>query len=214
MGAMQSTGLPRATQKKPSCFSCLIVLTIGLLWVYLLLRGLGAFLIVGDRIKKSDAVVVLGGGEQRVVEAVELIQQQYGAWLVLTEPGVLEPGGEPASQVYRMVAIDNGLSPHAILVSDEVAHSTYEEAVTVLHLMEKQHFKSIIVVTDPFHTQRTRLIFCEVFKGSGLTVRVHPVTEHWYRSDTWFLRKDGWGNTIREYVKLAGYFVGLSRLEE
>lgn len=207
-------GVPGVVKKKRGLSACLIFLAIGLVGLYLILRGLGAFLIVGDPLKKTDGVVVLGGGgEQRVVEAVELIQKQYGAWLILTEPGELAPGQGPASEVYRMVAVESGLSPHAILVSDEEAGSTHDEAVTVRHLMEKQHFKSIIVVTDPYHTQRTRLIFRDVFDESGLAVRVHPVTGHWYRSGTWFLSLDGWANTIREYVKLIGYLTGLSQLD-
>lgn len=206
--------VPGTVKTKFRVSACLVYLVIGLVGLYLVLRGLGAFLIVGDRLKKSDGVVVLGGGEEdRVVEAVLLIREQYGAWLILTEPGEVEPGKGPASEVYTMVAVDSGLSPHAILVTDEEANSTYDEAVTVRHLMEKQNFKSVIVVTDPYHTLRTRLIFREVFKGSGLTVRVHPVVGHWYRSDTWFLSLDGWANTIREYVKLVGYLSGLSKLD-
>jgi uncharacterized SAM-binding protein YcdF (DUF218 family) len=68
----------------------------------------------------------------------------------------------------------------------------------------------VIVVTDPFHTQRTRMIFREVFDGSGRSVRVHPVPGHWYRSGTWFLSVAGWGNTLREYAKMTGYMLGLT----
>ncbi len=190
--------------------TCVLVLLVALSLLYLALRGVGAFLITGDRLKKADAVVALGGGgEWRVVEAVRLIKEQYGASLILTEPGETGPGEEMGSRFFRTVAIENGLSQFAIIITDGVQHSTEDEAAAVLSLMQKHQMKSVIVVTDPFHTMRARMIFRDAFRGSGLTVRVHPVPDHWYRSDTWFLSVDGWANTIREYVKLMGYILHL-----
>jgi uncharacterized SAM-binding protein YcdF (DUF218 family) len=190
--------------------TCLLVLLVFLSLAYLFLRGLGAFLIYGDRLVKSDAVAVLGGGEdQRVIEAAKLIKQKYGAWLILTEPGPEAADAKPASAIYRAVALQNGLGPDQILVTSQTASSTYEEARAIHQLMEQRQFKSMIVVTDPFHTERTRLIFRGEFAGSGITVRVHPVPGHWYRSGTWFLSRAGWGQTIREYVKMAGYLLGI-----
>ncbi len=188
--------------------SCLLAALVFLSLVYLGLRGIGAFLITGDQLKKADIVVPLGGGgEWRVQEAVRLINERYATGLVLTEPGEIEPGQGPGSEHFRMAAIDSGLSPHAIEVTQGVQASTRDEAEAVLRLMKQHNYQSAIVVTDPFHTQRARLIFRDAFRGSGLTVRVHPVTNHWYRSDTWFLSADGWANTAREYIKLLGYLI-------
>ena len=190
--------------------TCLLALLVALSLLYLVLRAAGAFLITGDRLKKADIVVALGGGgEWRVVEAVHLIQEQYATNLVLTEPGETGPGEGMGSRFFRTVAIENGLSQFAIQVTDGVQGSTHDEAEAVLALMQKHQLKSVIVVTDPFHTQRARLIFRDVFRGSGLTVRVHPVQNHWYRSTTWFFSLDGWANTLREYGKLVGYVFGV-----
>jgi uncharacterized SAM-binding protein YcdF (DUF218 family) len=193
--------------------TCLMALLVILSLTYLGLRGLGAFLITGDRLKKVDAVVVLGGGgEHRVAEAVRLIQEKYGSWLIITEPGELDPPEMGmGSQFFRIDAIEMGLSPNAILITEKTAASTYEEALAVLHLMEEKQFQSVIVVTDPFHTQRTRIIFRRLFDETGLQVRVHPVPGHWYRSTTWFLSMEGWGHTVREYVKLVGNLLGYYR---
>jgi uncharacterized SAM-binding protein YcdF (DUF218 family) len=117
-------------------------------------------------------------------------------------------GEGPGSKVFRWVAILEGISPDVILITEKTARSTYQEAEAVLDTMQKHKFQSIIVVTDPFHTQRTRMIFHSVFAGSGLTVRIHPVPNHWYRSTTWFLSRAGWENTLREYVKLIGLLTG------
>ncbi len=190
--------------------SCLVVLLVFFVLLYLVLRAIGAFLITGDSLKKGDAVVALGGGgEWRVVEAVRLVQEGYGRWLVITEPGELAPGDGLGSRFFQQTAVEEGLSPYAILLTEGVQDSTYDEARAVLQLMEKHNLQTVIVVTDPFHTQRTRMIFREVFDESGRSVRVRPVPDHWYRSGTWFLSAEGWGNTLREYVKMIGYILGV-----
>jgi uncharacterized SAM-binding protein YcdF (DUF218 family) len=206
-GPQQSRSL---TRRQPGWRSCLLGLLVCLALLYLFLRGAGAFLITGDPLERGDAVVVLGGGgEPRVVEAVRLVQERYGLWLIVTEPGETVQGEGPGSKVFRWVAILEGISPDVILITEKTARSTYQEAEAVLDTMQKHKLQSIIVVTDPFHTQRTRMIFHSVFAGSGLTVRVHPVPNHWYRSTTWFLSLAGWENTLREYVKLFGFLTGI-----
>ena len=96
-----SRGLSRSRFPWRSCLlGLLVVLSLG----YLALRGAGAFLITGDRLEPGDAVAVLGGGgEDRVVEAVRLVQEGYGRWLVITEPGEMAQGQGPGSQVFRQV---------------------------------------------------------------------------------------------------------------
>lgn len=197
-------------RSRAGCRTCLLALLVILALLYLGLHAAGDFLIHGDRLRKSDVVVALGGGgEWRVLEAVHLIRERYATNLVLTEPGETAPGEGMGSNFFRTVAIENGLSPYAIIITEGVQRSTHDEAKAVLALMQKHKYTSVIVVTDPFHTQRTRLIFRDVFRGSGLAVRVHPVQDHWYRSDTWFLSVDGWANTIREYAKLIGYILNI-----
>lgn len=193
--------------------TCLLVLLTLLCLSYLFLRGLGAYLIHGDALEKSDAVVVLGGGgEHRVVEAVRLIDEQMGRVLILTDTGAVGEGENvrQTSAAFRVVALEEGLSPEAILLTEQVVESTYDEARAVRQTLEQNGMQSVIVVTDPFHTERTRRIFRDAFAGSNLIVHVRPVPGHWYRSGTWFLSREGWAHTIREYAKLVGYLVGFT----
>lgn len=192
--------------------SCLLVVLSLLALGYLFLRGLGAFLIAGDPLKPADAVVPLGGGSAaRVTEAVRLMKAYPRAALILTEPGEVKPGEGPGSTFYRQVAIESGLSPNAILMTEGIQSSTRDEAAAVLRLMQAHGMKTVIVVTEPYHTQRARMIFRDAFKGSGRVVRVQPVIDHWYRSGTWFLSWEGWRMTFKEYAKMVGYQLGLYR---
>lgn len=195
--------------RKISVPGCLIAGLALLVLGYLLLYGLGALLIVADPIKSMDAVAPLGGGSpERVTEAVRLIGLYPRAALILTEPGEVKPGAGPGSLYYRQLAIDSGLSPYAILLTEGAQASTRDEAAAILRLMQAHGMQTLIVVTEPYHTRRARMTFREVFKGSGLVVRVHPVANHWYRPGTWFLSVDGWWMTFNEYAKLARDLVG------
>jgi uncharacterized SAM-binding protein YcdF (DUF218 family) len=102
-----------------------------------------------------------------------------------------------------------GVPAEYIITTQGRSSSTADEALAVRQTMEKLGLKSCIVVTDPYHTMRTRLIFHREFRGSGIRVRVHPVSEHWYRADRWFLSWRGWQTTLLEYVKLIAYLVGI-----
>jgi len=181
--------------------------------IYLFLRGLGAYLIVADPLEKSEAVVVLsGGGNPRLEEAGRLYKDGLVDKFILTETGNKVTGYNQDYSFYEKLKILNmDIPPTAIFITEEHAKNTYAEAVAVFDLMNKHHFRSCIVVTDPHHTRRARLIFRDVFAGSDIVVRVWPATSHWYQSNTWFLSPSGWYATVSEYAGLIIYRLGINR---
>nr|MBP8858361.1 YdcF family protein [Anaerolineaceae bacterium] len=82
-------------------------------------------------------------------------------------------------------------------------------AALAMKIAQKRGFQSLIIVTDPFHTFRTRLIFRSVFRDSGIDLYVRPVRNHWYRSTTWWATSQGRQATLSEYIKIIAYFSGL-----
>jgi len=105
-------------------------------------------------------------------------------------------------------AVRLGIPTGAITITEQAATSTLDEARAVRDLMASRGLQSAIVVTDPFHTFRTRLIFREVFEGSGIKIAIKPVRGHWYRSRSWWLTRQGRTATLQEYAKLFAYFLG------
>lgn len=194
-----------------SCLLILFVLPILLGLAYLALRGLGAYLIVADPLERSEAVVVLsGGGVPRLEEAGRLYKEEMVDKFILTETGNMLAGYDQTySYNEKLIILDMDIPPTAIFITEEHAKNTYAEAVAVKDLMQKNRFRSAVVITDPYHTRRARLIFREVFAGSEMTVRIWPVTSHWYKSSTWFLRPAGWSATISEYIRLAANRLGI-----
>lgn len=164
---------------------------------------------IADPLKKADAVVILsGGGEQRMNEAISLYEEKYAGTIILTETGSKVSGFDTQySFEQRLALIDAGIPSTAISITSEHVNSTREEARAVLDLVKNENIHSIIVVTDSFHTFRTRLIWREAFRNSGIQIIVRPVKGSWYKSSTWWLSSSGWETTILEYLKLANYVV-------
>jgi uncharacterized SAM-binding protein YcdF (DUF218 family) len=192
--------------RRPGCGIFLVVTVICLVLAVLLM---GRLLVTEDPLKRADAIVILSGGEQdRLQEAINLYQEQYAGAIILTETGaVLEGWNTRYSSEQRLMLMDAGIPPTAIQVTGIHAASTREEAKLVRTLVANTDVQSLIVVTDPYHTFRTKLIWDDVFKGSGVEIIIRPARGSWYKPETWWMTASGWTNTLNEYAKLAGYLV-------
>ncbi|MCD6576767.1 MAG: YdcF family protein [Anaerolineaceae bacterium] len=189
----------------------IIALLLASIIGYFFLRGAAAYLIISDDLSPADVIIIMGGGDEgRMNEALKLYFEKYARIIVLTETG--EQIGESnylQSSDLLIQLMNNGVPSGNVLITDDEVTSTFEEARAVKRLLEKRQFSSAIIVTDPFHTKRTSIIFRDVFSGQDIRLYFHPVTPSWYNSRTWFLSSDGWKFTILEYIKLLAYKFGL-----
>jgi uncharacterized SAM-binding protein YcdF (DUF218 family) len=194
-----------------------IVIAVGLsteifwLGIGVFLRAMGAILVTADPLVQSDSALILSGGDDtRIGEAARLYQEGYIEYVILTETGVEIPEwGTNYSNLMRFSAIQLGIPGSAILVTEQHVDSTLDEARTVLKFARQRGFDTLIVITDPYHILRTRLIFQEVFESDDIQVTIHPVRNHWYRSNSWWLSLRGWKFTLQEVIKLFGYLAGI-----
>lgn len=199
------------TKKSPrSCFIATgaILLGVGLLILFLL----GNYLIVSDPIDRVDAIVVLSGGEKdRLPETAQLFLEGVSDSVIMTDTGLLSEGSESEAAVdpnvikaYDLTQL--GVPISNILVPKGVVGSTMDEAYAILELMQKQGMQSMIIVTDPYHSRRTKLIFEDVFQDSGISIKVRSVQGHWFTSTGWWLHPAGWKYLLLEYAKLFSYW--------
>ena len=189
----------------------LVILACAFPLVYLVLWGMGGLLIVADPLQKGSAVAVLSGNEtDRLKETLRILQEGYAPLVVITETEMTEDGSNSMSTIDKVIAARGmGIASEAILVTNQVTSSTRDEALAVLEVAQQRKFKSVIVVTDPYHCFRTRVLFRGIFKGSGIYVVVRPVRDHWYRSTTWWLTGKGRRATFSEYAKLFFFLFGI-----
>jgi len=212
----------RNENEKNSCFGGCLKLIGGVVGVivamlllslvgYFFLRAAGAYLIIADDLTPVDAIIIMGGGDEgRMNEALELYREKYARIIVLTETGVrIEELDYLQSFDLRIQLLNNGVPSGNVLITDSEATSTLEEAHAVKQLLERRKFSSAIIVTDPYHTKRTSIIFKDIFSEQDIRLYFRPVTPSWYNSRTWFLSRDGWKFTFLEYVKLLAYKLGV-----
>jgi uncharacterized SAM-binding protein YcdF (DUF218 family) len=187
-----------------------ILLTVLAAGGYIFLRGAAAYLIIADELQPAQAIVMLSGGDDtRMQEVLSLYHDNYGKVIVLTETGrQLEKFDTLYSNDIRIQLLNNGVPSGDILITDIKVSSTLDEAYAVKKLLTNQQFSSAIIVTDPYHTRRTALIFHNAFSDSSIKLIFRPVRGSWFNSRTWFLKPDGWKYTILEYLKLFGYYLG------
>ncbi|MBA3289775.1 MAG: YdcF family protein [Acidimicrobiia bacterium] len=131
-----------------------------------------------DQARAVDAIVVMGAAQYdgepspqlaaRLDHVVELWPQRLAPLVVVT--GGNQPGDRftEAEASARYLA-DRGVPADAIL-REEVGGTTYESMQGVALLLAERGLDTVLVVTDPYHSLRSRL----VAQQAGLTAYVSP----------------------------------------
>lgn len=131
-----------------------------------------------DQARAVDAIVVMGAAQYdgrpspqlqaRLDHVVELWNDGLAPFVVVT--GGNQPGDRfteaSASAAYLA---DHGVDPDAILQEDS-GHSSWESLDTVASLLHDRGLGRVLLVSDPYHSLRIRLIAQEL----GLTAYVSP----------------------------------------
>lgn len=173
------------------------------------LPAVGRFLVVADPLQRADAIVPLAGERERVVYAAELFGEGHAAWFVATDMPHQVPGIQDSyAQLVRQEAVWHGVPDDRIVAASATAQTTYQEAVAVRQLCLERGWRTLLVVTSPYHTRRARLAFRAAFRDTGTTIIVRPVSPHWYAPDTWWRSRDGLRETWTELLKLLLHVVG------
>jgi len=155
----------------------------------------GNFLIVSESPKKSDVIIVLSGDSgERLAYGVKLYQESYADKLLLSgrQSGMEEQ------------ALSLGVPEGAILLEDQ-ATTTFENGKYSLKIVKEQGYKSAIVVTSPFHTRRSSIIFAQLFKGIDLTIC--PVPYDPTMIHNWWKDSNSRQFVISEYLKLGWHYL-------
>jgi len=191
---------------------CLVGFIVLISALYVGLRAAGAYLILADELVPVKAIVVLSGGtESRMREALHLYEEGYGSVIILTETGgTLRDSEQLYSFDMRIQLMNNGVPSGNIVITEMQVSNTLDEARAVRETLTNQQYTSAIIVTDPYHSRRTRMVFREVFADSPIDIYIRPAGDSWYNSRTWFLSAKGWQFTLLEYSKLIGYQLGLN----
>ena len=171
------------------------------------------WLIVEEPFDRVDAALVLGGGEgERLAAAIQLFRSEKARGIVILGPDApflkVYAGEDSLTQgeAKRRIAVKKGV-PDSLVTLVLGAQSTYEEAITAREASRGARWKSIAVVTSPFHTRRARATFRKVFENPDLEVKIYhlPIERSSQNPDHWWHRESDTMAVITESIKLGFY---------
>jgi len=164
----------------------------------------GRFLII-DEPRKSDAIVVLGGDNDRPpAKGLELLSQGFAPRLILDVPA--------RTRIYQWNQLElaqqyvKGLPQAAMVtVCPIYGLSTRAEAGDVARCLQGTDIKSLLIVTSDFHTRRSLSIFRHALKGYDCSVAA-AFYEREFGAQWW--RDREWAKTnLEEWEKLVWWEV-------
>jgi uncharacterized SAM-binding protein YcdF (DUF218 family) len=175
-----------------------------------LLTGVANVWIVNDVPKKADALVVLGGGVQyRPFAAARLYKKGFAAKVLIMDVklGATDNIGltQPQKDLTRGVLLKQGVPEHAIEAVGRAVSNTSEESLAVRDWAMQHAAKSLIIVTENFHTRRARWIFRKRFKGTGADIQVVAIEPAEYLAQTWWHSEEGMLAFQNEIIKSLYY---------
>ena len=155
-------------------------ITLLLLFSFVFLN-LGKWIDVTEEPVQADIIVCLGGGTiDRVKKSIELLEGRY------SEKKVFLLIGE---SWYNQPYIKKNY-PGINIVIDESPKNTKEEVLFIKKYMKEHSYKSALIVTDPPHSGRVKLLTSLILVGGDENMTFHMIAsevkwwnaEHYYKS--------------------------------
>lgn len=146
---------------------------------------LADYLKISEMPVKADVIAVFAGGvgesgragqgyEERVQHAVELYKKGYAEHLLLFS-GYTYIFKE--STVMRALAIELGV-PQEAISSEDKAKNTYENILALQKISDRHKWKSILLISSPYHMRRVSLAVNKNIHG--LKIRYTPIVNSFF----------------------------------
>lgn len=147
-----------------------------------------------DETAKTDTIVVLTGGEERLERAYALLQKGLAKRLFVTgvdrkvtKPELLKRLGDPPAELAARIEL--GFR----------AANTRGNASETAAWFNSQNFKSMRLVTANYHMRRSLLLFRRAMPEARIVS--HPVVPKRLGAGEWWTHREGAGAVARELAK-------------
>jgi uncharacterized SAM-binding protein YcdF (DUF218 family) len=170
---------------------------------------LGFWLSPQNKLIKSEAIVVISGGETvaRTNEGIKVFNEGFAPYLIFS--GAARDSDISNAAAMKKIAIASGI-PHEKIILEEKSKDTYENALFVKDILESRNIKNIILVTSPYHQRRASITFSHVL-GDSYNIINHSAVDSTWRKSGWWKNPGSVELTLQElyrivYIKLTGQF--------
>ena len=177
-----------------------------------ILVGMGKWLDVGEFPRAADYVMVLPGGEDRRPFVAAAMVRSRLATAVLTAETETAPANDegliPAvDSIMRQTLLLRGIQADQIHVLPGRSNSTWTDAVALAKFFREHPQSTVAIVTDSFHTRRSRWVFRKVLRDDFRRVFFVTAPLDTVSVDSWWTTEEGLSIYISEYFKLAIYVI-------
>ena len=147
--------------------------------------GLGYYLSPQDAVRKADVIVAISGGETkaRTKEAVKLYEDGWAGHIIFSG-AALDPNSPSNAETMARTAISLGVPASAIAL-DETAANTRQNAAGVAKIVRDQDYRSLILVTSPYHQRRAYVTFRRVLGADVEIINHSSYDQNWRRLHWW-----------------------------
>lgn len=157
---------------------------------------------------RADLIVGLGGdGGSRVREVQRLYAAGYAPRILLTGIELGDPLVRPTFLEWRAAFLVAHDVPMNAIVFDAESGNSWEEAKNTLALMQRQRWRSVLVVSDPPHLRRLSWVWGKAFADSGLEYRLIASPMSGWEPQWWWMSEKSGQFVLMELIKLSYYFV-------
>lgn len=168
----------------------------------------------GAYLPPADAIVVLAGGRGRIAAAGDFWFRYYEreeAGKIEAAPFLYISGMGPNSNWSSLAysirpGILKAMKPSNVVLETE-SRNTEENALWVVKNARLRGWKRIVLMTSPYHMQRSRFIFSKVLAQTELKLEVDALTiyQEAFSSEEWRDSANGIRVTMLEYLKWLYY---------
>jgi uncharacterized SAM-binding protein YcdF (DUF218 family) len=194
-------------------FKCVKLSVLALLFAALVFFGhsfildrAGKLIYKKDELKPVDVIVVLAGEDnERVEYAVYLFREGWAK-----KDRIIMAGG-PAVWKYSWASLMKEHAEHLgvpgkdILLEDK-SRTTEEDAIYTKEILREGGYKSLILVTSPYHSKRAAVIFRKVL-GKEIKILSAPAEDSWFRFSDWWKRRRDRAAVFNEYSKFIWLWI-------
>ena len=184
-----------------------LVAAAGLLLRETILGAMGTYLVDSSPPEKADIVLVLAGDGygNRITTAAELVRKGFA-------PKILVSGPSGNYGLYECdlaipYAVKRGYPESYFVHAENDAHSTVEEAQSMLSYFRRENAHHVLLVTSDYHTRRAGGIFRAAAPGLKFTVVGAPGSE--FTAHGWWRNRQGQKIAFNEWTKTVTSWFGI-----
>lgn len=181
-----------------------------------LMRSAVGWLDVGTAPGPCDFVMVLGGGPTtRPFVAAALVRRGLARTVLVPHMRRPRAGEEvflpPEDETVREVLLRRGVRADQVRIVGQECEHTEAEARALKECLDREPGTTAAVVTDAFHTRRTRWVFCRVMGADAGRLRFVSAPTDAFDPSSWWRTEAGLSAVLGEYLKGLAYVLYYGR---